>query len=136
MTFFAYLGLPGTSSFSIPVADIMPTSLLASSTGLTFVVSPEYSSGSCCLLHHILHRPVRIPCILPWVPALTSDFYLLSLAHIVYSLISLPVLELLLLLYIGSPLSAVLLVYVFHPPVDMCPHLIRCPGKPRLLLLD
>ena len=133
MTLLAYLSFPGTSGFSIPVADIMPTSLLASSTGLTSVVSQEYSSGSCCLLHHLLHRHVRITCIWPWVPALTFEFYLPSLVQIVYSLISLPVLELLLLPYIGSTLSAVLLVYIFNPPVDMCPQLIRSPGMPRLL---
>ena len=136
MTLLAYLSFPGTSGFSIPVADIMPTSLLASSTGLTSVVSQEYSSGSCCLLHPLLHRHVRTPCIWPWVPALAFEFYLPLLAQIVYSLISLPVLELLLLLYLGSTLSAVLLVFIFNPPVDMCPHLIRSLGMPRLLLLD
>ena len=136
MTLFAYLSLPGNSSFSIPAADIMPIFLLASFTGLTSVVSQEYSSGSCCLLHHLLHRHVRITCIWPWVPALTFEFYLPLLVQIVYSLISLPVLELLLLPYIGSTLSAVLLVYIFNLTVDMCPHLIRSPGMPRLLLLD
>ena len=137
MTLLAYLSFPGTSGFSIPVADIMPTSLLASSTGLTSVVSQEYSSGSCCLLHHLLHRHVRIICIWPWVPALAFEFFFSPFTcQIVYSLISLPVLELLLLPYIGYTLSAVLLVYIFNLTVDMCPHLIRSPGMPRLLLLD
>ena len=68
--------------------------------------------------------------------SLAFEFYLPLLVQIVYSLIPLPVLELLLLPYIGSTLSAVLLVYIFTPSVHMCPHLIRFRGMPRLLLLD
>ena len=51
------------------------------------------------------------------------------------SLESLPVLGFLFPPSTGSTLSVVLLVYIFRPLVNMCPHLIWPPPVPRQLLL-
>ena len=61
---------------------------------------------------------------------------LLLVVQIVCSLEFLPFLGLLFLPSTGSTLSAVLIVYIFDFPVDMCPRLIRPLGMPRPPFLD